>query len=87
MRAAIENFARLGPAGTSASPEPTNNKILILGAMAELGEESLAEHQGIVDLIGQYPWQEVVLVGGDFQKLDHPYRRFDNSKEAAQMAA
>jgi UDP-N-acetylmuramoyl-tripeptide--D-alanyl-D-alanine ligase len=84
MRAAIENFAKLVPAGTSASPEPTNNKILILGAMAELGPESLAEHQGIVDLIGQYPWKEVVLVGGDFQKLQHPYKRFDNSNQAAE---
>lgn len=84
MRAAIENFARLVPAGTSGSPEPTNNKILILGAMAELGTESLAEHQGIVDLIGQYPWKEVVLVGGDFQKLQHPYKRFDNSKQAGE---
>jgi UDP-N-acetylmuramoyl-tripeptide--D-alanyl-D-alanine ligase len=84
MRAAIENFARLVPAGTSGTPEPTNNKILVLGAMAELGVESLAEHQGIVDLIGQYPWQEVVLVGGDFQKLQHPYKRFDNSKQAAE---
>jgi UDP-N-acetylmuramoyl-tripeptide--D-alanyl-D-alanine ligase len=84
MRAAIENFARLVPAHTSASPEPTNNKILILGAMAELGPESLAEHQGIVDLIGQYPWKEVVLVGGDFQKLQHPYKRFDNSKQAGE---
>ncbi|MBN9382077.1 MAG: UDP-N-acetylmuramoyl-tripeptide--D-alanyl-D-alanine ligase [Chitinophagaceae bacterium] len=84
MRAAIENFAKLVPSGTSASPEPTNNKILILGAMAELGPESLAEHQGIIDLIGQYPWKEVVLVGGDFQKLQHPYKRFDNSKEAGE---
>jgi len=83
MRAAIENFAKLVPAGTSATPEPTNNKILMLGAMAELGEESLAEHQGIVDLIKQYPWQEVILVGGDFQKLQHPYKRFDNSQQAA----
>jgi len=41
--------------------------------------ESLAKHQGIVDLIGQYSWKEVVLVGGDFQKLQHPYKRFDNS--------
>jgi len=84
MRAAIENFARLVPAGTSASPEPTNNKVLILGAMAELGKESLSEHQGIVDLIGQYPWKEVVLVGGDFQKLNHPYKKFDNSKQAGE---
>ncbi|HVU58917.1 MAG TPA: UDP-N-acetylmuramoyl-tripeptide--D-alanyl-D-alanine ligase [Puia sp.] len=84
MRAAIENFARLVPTGTSASPEPTNDKILILGAMAELGTDSLAEHHGIIDLIGQYPWKEVVLVGGDFQKLQHPYKRFDNSKQAAE---
>jgi UDP-N-acetylmuramoyl-tripeptide--D-alanyl-D-alanine ligase len=84
MRAAIENFARLVPAGISASPEPTNNKVLILGAMAELGTESLAEHQGIVDLIDQYPWKEVVLVGGDFQKLSHDYRQFDNSRQAGE---
>lgn len=84
MRAAIENFARLVPTSTSASPEPTNNKVLILGAMAELGTDSLAEHQGIVDLIGQYPWKEVVLVGGDFQKLNHPYKKFDNSRQAGE---
>jgi UDP-N-acetylmuramoyl-tripeptide--D-alanyl-D-alanine ligase len=74
MRAAIENFARL-PVG----PIP---KVLILGAMAELGEESLAEHRAIVDLIAQYPWQQVVLVGGDFRKISHPYLSFANSKEA-----
>jgi len=73
MRAAIENFAHFqGP------------RVLILGAMAELGPESLHEHQGIVDLIAKYPWQQVVLVGGDFQKLGHPYIGFDNSKQAAE---
>lgn len=81
MRAAIENFARLPIPGAGATqPSP---KVLILGAMAELGPESLEEHRGIVDLIGQYPWQEVVLVGGDFRKIDHPYRSFADSKEAA----
>jgi UDP-N-acetylmuramoyl-tripeptide--D-alanyl-D-alanine ligase len=85
MRAAIENFARLpvGPArptGPAAGAPPP--KILILGAMAELGEESLAEHRAIVDLIAQYPWQQVVLVGGDFRKISHPYLSFANSKEA-----
>ena len=73
MRAAIENFARI----PDARP-----KLLILGAMAELGPESLAEHQAITELIGQYKWQDVVLVGGDFQKLEHPYKRFANSEEA-----
>jgi len=73
MRAAIENFAHVH------AP-----RILILGAMAELGPESLLEHQGIVDLIAKYPWQQVVLVGGDFQKLGHPYIGFDNSKQAGE---
>ena len=73
MRAAIENFARI--------PGP---KLLILGAMAELGPESLHEHQGIVDLIGQYQWQQVALVGGDFLRLRHPWLSFANSKEAGQ---
>ncbi len=73
MRAAIENFAT--KAGT---------KVLILGAMAELGPESLNEHRAIVDLIGQYSWKEVLLVGGDFLKIDHPYHSFHNSREAAE---
>jgi len=93
MRAAIENFAKLPstnpkkPTGTTNTGDQnpaTTNKVLILGAMAELGPESLHEHQGIVDLIGQYPWREVVLVGGDFLKLNHRYKSFPNSKEAAQ---
>ncbi|MDR3716470.1 MAG: UDP-N-acetylmuramoyl-tripeptide--D-alanyl-D-alanine ligase [Puia sp.] len=73
MRAAIENFASL----------KAHSKVLILGAMAELGKESLAEHLGIVELIGRYPWSQVALVGGDFQKIDHPYLHFTDSKEAA----
>ena len=51
MRLAIENFAGM----------PGENKMLILGAMAELGPESISEHQGIVDLIGKYAWENVVL--------------------------
>jgi UDP-N-acetylmuramoyl-tripeptide--D-alanyl-D-alanine ligase len=72
MRAAIENFAKMEGSG----------KVLLLGAMMELGDESLAEHQGIVDLIGQYPWQAVVLVGGDYGRLQHPYQFFANAAEA-----
>jgi UDP-N-acetylmuramoyl-tripeptide--D-alanyl-D-alanine ligase len=74
MRAAIENFARI------EAPK----KVLILGAMAELGADSIKEHQGIIDLIARYPWHQVILVGGDFQKIDHPYTRFDNSRSAAE---
>jgi UDP-N-acetylmuramoyl-tripeptide--D-alanyl-D-alanine ligase len=74
------------PPIATPDPNPTgtslDHKVLILGAMAELGPESLAEHLGIIDLIARYPWQQVVLVGGDFRKLSHPYLSFANSKEA-----
>ncbi|MBL7769381.1 MAG: UDP-N-acetylmuramoyl-tripeptide--D-alanyl-D-alanine ligase [Flavipsychrobacter sp.] len=74
MRAAIENFRQL----------KVDNKFLLLGAMAELGEESIAEHQGIIDLIGTGNWKAVVLVGGDFGKIAHPYIQLKNSLEAHQ---
>ena len=72
MKAAIENFA--GMQG--------EDKILLLGGMMEMGEESLAEHTGIVKLIEQYQWKKVVLVGGDFDKIKHPYINFKTSLEA-----
>ena len=74
MKLAIENFARLE--GT--------NKILMLGAMAELGRESLEEHKAIVELIGNYPWKAVALTGGDFLKIEHPYFSFEDSTAAAE---
>lgn len=73
MSAAIRNFAGL----------KADKKILMLGAMAELGSESVQEHQGIVDLIGEYAWEKVVLVGGDFEKTNHPYLFIKNAAEAA----
>ncbi|HUM66230.1 MAG TPA: UDP-N-acetylmuramoyl-tripeptide--D-alanyl-D-alanine ligase [Chitinophagaceae bacterium] len=72
MRLAIENFARL----------QANDKVLILGAMAELGPESREEHQQIISLIQQNKWKQVVLVGGDFFKMDHPFLKFPGSAEA-----
>jgi len=72
MKAAIENFARL----------PAADKILVLGGMAELGAESLEEHRQLVALIGSYQWKEVVLTGGDFLKIKHPYLSFENALQA-----
>lgn len=77
MKLAIDNFARLQAA----------KKVLVLGAMAELGEESLAEHRAIVEQIGNYPWENVLLVGGDFLRTEHPYIRLANAEEAAQWLA
>ena len=73
MRAAIENFARI------QAPQ----KVLMLGGMAELGNDSLQEHETIIDLIKQYTWKEVLLVGGDFLKINHPYKKMLNASEAA----
>lgn len=72
MKLAIENFSRLH--------EP--KKVLLLGAMAELGEESLNEHEAIVELIKKSNWEKVVLVGGDFLKIDHPFLKFKNAEQA-----
>jgi UDP-N-acetylmuramoyl-tripeptide--D-alanyl-D-alanine ligase len=72
MKVAIENFARMN----------TDNKVLLLGGMAELGKDSIQEHQNLIDLIKQYSWKEVVLVGGDFLKIHGPFKKFSNSTEA-----
>jgi len=72
VKAAIENFANL----------QADKKILMLGAMAELGEESLEEHKNILELIKKYPWHEVILVGGDFLRLSNSYKTFKTSGEA-----
>jgi UDP-N-acetylmuramoyl-tripeptide--D-alanyl-D-alanine ligase len=77
MKAAIENFAAMN--GTK--------KILLLGGMMELGDESIPEHKGMIDLIGKYKWQHVVLVGGDYNKLSHPYTYFDDSLQARNWIA
>ncbi|HVY74310.1 MAG TPA: UDP-N-acetylmuramoyl-tripeptide--D-alanyl-D-alanine ligase [Puia sp.] len=74
MKAAIENFAGF----------PAKEKILVLGAMMELGPGSLQEHEEIVKLISSYPWKDVLLVGGDFLKIKHPYRSFANSTAAGE---
>ena len=74
MKLAIENFAHLH----------ADKKFLLLGGMAELGKESIQEHESIVDLIKKYKWSDVALVGGDFQKINHPFRKFNNAQEAGQ---
>ena len=72
MKAAIENFAHLS----------AEKKVLMLGGMMELGGESIEEHIGISNLIKQYHWDKVVLVGGDFANIDHGFTFFPNSAEA-----
>ena len=77
MKLAIENFVRF----------PGADKILLLGAMAELGNESITEHEHILQQINTDKWKDVVLVGGDFLKIKHPYKSFKNSEEAGKWVA
>lgn len=72
MKAAIDNLAKM----------EGSNKILMLGGMMEMGNESLSEHKAILDTIDGYKWKAVVLVGGDFNKFNHPYLYFNNSTKA-----
>lgn len=71
MKAAVENIAKM-----------TGDKVLMLGGMMEMGDESLKEHQALIDLINKHQWKDVVLVGGDFNKVNNPYTTFANSLEA-----
>lgn len=73
MKAAIENFALL----------PGSHKQLWLGAMKEMGAQSQAEHQALIDLVRQYSWQQVILVGAEFEDLSGDFLWFENSAEAA----
>ena len=75
MKVAIENFAKL--AG--------QNKIVMLGAMMELGDHSNAEHLALLQLIASYSFTKVVLVGDDFlahQNALPQFIYFKNTQEA-----
>ncbi|MFT3949646.1 MAG: UDP-N-acetylmuramoyl-tripeptide--D-alanyl-D-alanine ligase [Agriterribacter sp.] len=73
MKLAIENFSKI----------QADDKVLVLGAMMELGPESKKEHQDIVSLIKKYNWSNVILVGGDFEGITEPFMYFKNAAEAA----
>lgn len=73
MYLAIENFAKLD----------AENKILILGAMAEMGQESVTEHQQLIEQIKKYNWKNVLLVGKEFLPFEHEFTVFKQSSEAA----
>ena len=77
MKLAIENFAQLDAA----------NKVLILGSMKELGNETKQEHQNIVYLIEQYNWKNVVLVGAEFLQTTNHFTCFSNAVDTAQWYA
>ena len=71
MKAAIDNFRLM-----EVSP-----KMAILGMMGELGDVSQEEHQKIIALLQEACFDEVWLVGAEFQKAVCPFRTFANVDE------
>ena len=71
MAAAIDNFKRM-----EVSP-----KMAILGKMGELGDVSDEEHQKIIKLLEEARFDEVWLVGEEFQKANSSFRTFANVDE------
>lgn len=72
MSSAVQNFAGIDAA----------NKILILGSMAELGADSIAEHQALIELIDKYSWKSVILVGKGYDDIGLRYLHLRDSEEA-----
>jgi UDP-N-acetylmuramoyl-tripeptide--D-alanyl-D-alanine ligase len=69
MQLAIENFAKIDAA----------KKILCIGGMRELGKESQAEHQALIEQIKTAHFEKVILVGKEFESCQHAFTYFENS--------
>lgn len=72
MRAAIDNFAQL-----------KGNKRIWLGAMKEMGPDEEKEHKELVQYLSKWPWEEVILVGMEFEAHKAGYLWFPDSAAAA----
>ena len=59
MELAINNFNNL----------PESKKVMILGDMMELGDDSPEEHQKLIDLANSMPTEAVIYIGSYFQDL------------------
>lgn len=58
-----------------------DNHLLILGDMKELGNESMNEHQEILNLVKELGFNNVILVGSEFNKINSGFISFLNVEE------
>lgn len=72
MQVAIENFSKVA----------ADRKILALGSMKEMGADSDAEHQNLLNKIAGYKWDAIILVGKEFKNIPAHVHYFDTSEEA-----
>lgn len=71
MQAAIDNFKLM-----EVSP-----KMAIIGKMGELGDVSAEEHQKVVDMLTASQFNEVWLVGEEYEQIPCPFRKFKDVEE------
>jgi UDP-N-acetylmuramoyl-tripeptide--D-alanyl-D-alanine ligase len=72
MKVAVENF----------SAYKAEHKLLLLGDMFELGEYSREEHQKLIDLLLEYKFDNVILVGeAFFNSENNNYLKFKTTAE------
>lgn len=76
MRAAIDNFTSL-----------SGRKRLWLGAMKEMGPEEEKEHRDLVAYLDQWTWEQVILVGKEFEAHKGTHAWFADSTAAADFVA
>jgi len=71
MQAALDNFTLI----------QAPRKMVILGQMGELGEESDKEHRQLVGYLERAGYDEVWLVGDNFRDIPCPFRKFHDVEE------
>ena len=71
MKAAIDNFKLM----------EVPHKMAIIGKMGELGDVVEEEHQKVVDMLAAANFEEVWLVGDEFQNIPCNFRKFKDVEE------
>ena len=59
-----------------------SSKSVILGDMLELGDESIAEHQHIIEILRTLQIENAILIGPVFHSLNSEFLSFENNLEA-----
>ena len=77
MAAALDSFGKID----------ADNKVVILGDMFELGENTLKEHSNIVEKLGQMHLKEVYLVGENFSAVSRNFNTFKTTDETLAFLA
>lgn len=78
MQAALENFEQM---------KDISKKVLILGDMKELGNNSEDEHQKIANYISRHSFEKVVFVGSNFGKVKTEYPRCETLEDLEKYLA